>query len=70
MSQKFLTTSEAAAALGISTSRVRHLISEGRLPAEKRGRDLFIRESDLKLVAVRHNGRPPKKPERAAASDQ
>jgi hypothetical protein len=30
------------------------------LPAEKTGRDYFIKESDLKLVENRQTGRPPK----------
>ena len=32
-----LTIDQAAAALGISASRTRHLISEGKLPSEKLG---------------------------------
>ena len=55
-----LTTSEAAARLGVNASRVRQLVLEGRLPAQKRGRDLFIDEKDLKLVEARKTGRPPK----------
>jgi hypothetical protein len=31
------------------------------LPAVKLGRDYMIQEKDLKLVAERKNGRPPKK---------
>jgi excisionase family DNA binding protein len=58
---KLLTTTEAAARLGISASRVRQLILEGRLPAVKNGRDLWINEKDLKLVAKRkRTGRPKK----------
>jgi excisionase family DNA binding protein len=55
-----LTTKEAAARLGITVSRVHALIRTGRLPAEKRGRDVFINEPDLKLVENRKPGRPPK----------
>jgi hypothetical protein len=36
------------------------MIKAGRLPAEKIGRDYFIKENDLKLVADRKPGRPPK----------
>jgi hypothetical protein len=36
------------------------LISGGRLPAEKFGRDYMIKEEDLKLVEDRKPGRPPK----------
>jgi excisionase family DNA binding protein len=38
---------DAAERLGISRVRVRQLIHEGRLPAEKVGRDYIIHESDL-----------------------
>ena len=57
---KLLTTKEAAARLGISVMRVQQLIWDGRLPAEKMGRDYFIKEGDLKLVADRKPGRPKK----------
>ena len=40
--------------------RVQQLIWEGRLPAEKMGRDYFIKEDDLKLVQDRKPGRPRK----------
>jgi excisionase family DNA binding protein len=60
MDMKLLTTKEAAARLGISVMRVQQLIWGGRLPAEKMGRDYFIKEDDLKLVADRKPGRPPK----------
>jgi excisionase family DNA binding protein len=55
-----LTTQEAAERLGVTTIRVRQLISGGRLPAEKFGRDYMIKEEDLKLVEDRKPGRPPK----------
>jgi excisionase family DNA binding protein len=57
---KLLTTKEAAARLGISVLRVQQLIWAERLPAEKMGRDYFIKEADLKLVADRKPGRPRK----------
>ena len=56
-----LTTKEVAERLGISVTRVQQLILAGRLPAEKKGRDYFIRDEDLKLVADRKPGRPRKK---------
>jgi excisionase family DNA binding protein len=37
-----LTTSQAAAALGISPRRCRQLIEQGRLPASRVGRDWLI----------------------------
>lgn len=55
-----LTTKEAAARLGVSAARVRQLVLAGNLPAEKFGRDLMIKETDLKLVEERPIGRPPK----------
>lgn len=55
-----LTTQQAAERLGVTVSRVRQLVLEGRLPAEKFGRDLVIKESDLKRVEDRRPGRPPK----------
>jgi excisionase family DNA binding protein len=57
---KLLTTKEAAAKLGVSVLRVQQLIWAERLPAEKMGRDYFIKEDDLKLVADRKPGRPRK----------
>lgn len=56
-----LTTQQAAERLGISQPRIYQLISEGRLPAQKIGRDYLIDEKDLKLVENRKVGRPPKK---------
>ncbi|MGI8733753.1 MAG: helix-turn-helix domain-containing protein [Pyrinomonadaceae bacterium] len=54
----FLTTAETADRLGVSTRRVHQFIEEGRLPAEKKGRDYLINDSDLKLVKNRKPGRP------------
>lgn len=58
---KLLSTSDAAIHLGVSERRVRGLITDGRLPAEKIGRDYVIKEEDLKLVQERKPGRPSKK---------
>jgi excisionase family DNA binding protein len=56
-----LTTREVAERLGISLRQVQTLIKQERLPAEKRGRDWFIKENDLELVKERpKTGRPPK----------
>ncbi len=51
----------------MTDSRIRHLVLEGRLPAEKFGRDLVIRERDLRLVEDRKVGRPPKQAQAARA---
>ncbi len=60
-----LTTKEAALRLGISTARIRQMVLSGQLPAEKFGRDLMIKETDLELVTDRKLGRPPKSEEKA-----
>ncbi len=57
---RLLTTNEVAERLGVTVPRVHALIRVGRLPAEKMGRDYFIKEEDLKLVENRKVGRPPK----------
>lgn len=58
---KLLSTSEAAAALGLTVGRVQQLIWEGRLPAEKIGSRYIVKDTDLKLVRDIKRGRPPKK---------
>jgi excisionase family DNA binding protein len=60
-SVKLISTSEAAAKLGVTVARVQALIWSGRLPAQKIGRDYIIKEYDLRLVAHRKPGRPPLK---------
>lgn len=55
-----LTTSEAAKKLKRTVRHVQWLIKEGRLPAQRVGRDYFIREEDLKLVQGLKRGRPSK----------
>ncbi|MFL6284668.1 MAG: helix-turn-helix domain-containing protein [Pyrinomonadaceae bacterium] len=57
----FLTTKQVAERLGITPRRVQALVTAGRLPAQKIGRDYLIKEADLKLVAVRKVGRPATK---------
>jgi len=58
--QDLLTTQQVAQRLGVSASRVRQFIIDGRLPAIKLGRDNLIREADLRLVEDRKAGRPTK----------
>ncbi len=55
-----LTTKEVANRLKVSVRRVHALIQDGRLPAQKFGRDYLIDEKDLKLVENRKPGRPRK----------
>jgi site-specific DNA-methyltransferase (adenine-specific) len=45
---KIYTTESAAEFLGITPSRVRQLIMEGKLQSEKHGRDHLIQESAIK----------------------
>jgi excisionase family DNA binding protein len=42
-----MTTTEVAERLGVTTTRVRQLCLEGRLPCTKVGRDWLIRVEDL-----------------------
>lgn len=55
-----LTTAEVAIELGKSIRHIQWLIAEGKLPAEKAGRDYFIKADDLRLVRDLKRGRPPK----------
>lgn len=55
-----LTTKEVAGRLGLSIRRVQAMISAGRLPASRFGRDYLVNEKDLKLVENRKPGRRPK----------
>jgi excisionase family DNA binding protein len=57
---EFLTTEQAASELGVTDSRVRQLILEGKLPAQKFGRSHMIKRSDLKNVEIGNRGRPRK----------
>ena len=55
-----ITTDKAAKILEITPRRVRALITSGRLPAQKLGRDWIIDEKDLDQVKERKPGRPKK----------
>jgi excisionase family DNA binding protein len=61
MSRKLLTTNQAAKELKVTAIRIRAMIRDGRLKAEKMGRDYVIRESDLDTVRDRKPGRPAAK---------
>ncbi len=56
---KLLSTPDAAEALGVTVARIQQLIWDGRLPAQKVGRDYVIQENDLEKVRDRPTGRPP-----------
>lgn len=58
---KLLTTKEAAEKLNVSPIRVRQLIQEGKLKANRLGRDYVIEEKDLASVQTYGKaGRPQK----------
>jgi excisionase family DNA binding protein len=65
-----LTTKEVSKRLGVTVTRVQAMISSGRLPAAKIGRDYIIQEADLKLVADRKPGRPPQADKKKSASER
>jgi excisionase family DNA binding protein len=58
---KLINTKKASELIGVNAQRVRQLITAGRLPAQKVGRDWIIRERDLAKVAHRRLGRPRNK---------
>ena len=56
-----LTATEAGHLLGVSSSRVRQLIGEGRLPAGRFGRSLVVRRRDIDLLVVQLVQEAPRK---------
>lgn len=59
--RKLLSVKDAAEILELSEQRIKQLIYEGRLSAEKVGNQWIIFESDLDSVRDRQTGRPAKK---------
>ena len=57
---KLLSAKQAAQILGVHHSRVRVLINEKHLPAQKIGGAWIIKEKDLEKVKNRKPGRPKK----------
>ena len=57
---KLLSAKQAAEILGVHHSRVRVLINEKRLSAQKIGGAWIIKEEDLEKVKDRKPGRPKK----------
>ncbi len=57
---ELITTGEAAEILKVTDSRIRQLIAEKRLPAQKFGHVNMIDKKDLELVKDTKRGRPPK----------
>ena len=62
MIQGYLTTKEAAERLNVVPSRIRRMILDGVIKAEKIGRDNFIPESEVQRLEKldRKAGRPRK----------
>jgi excisionase family DNA binding protein len=59
----FITTKSAAEILGVTPVRVRQLIQQGQLAAEKRGRDHLLNKKEVQRfnrLGRRPGGRPPK----------
>jgi excisionase family DNA binding protein len=69
---RWLTTIEAAQELDRSPQQLSLLIRQGKLPAQKRGRDWLIKEADLQLILNIPKDRPPgakdSQPGRAASA--
>ncbi len=63
--EDYISTTDAAAHLGITRQRVLQLIEAGRLPAKLFANVYMIRTNDLSLVEERTPGRPPGKPSTA-----
>lgn len=66
MTSDELTTSEAARISGCALRTIQNYVKSRRLKAIKRGRDYFIRHSDLQALLDNppHKGRPKKKVEK------
>ena len=58
--EDYITTNEAAGALGVTRQRVLQLIQDGRLKAEKFANVYMIRRGDLSNIEEKPMGRPPK----------
>ncbi len=64
----YLTTTQTAERLNVSQARVRQIILDGVIKADKFGRDNVISEAELKRIEKldRKAGRPPKDKKEAA----
>ena len=56
--ERLLTTLEAAREIDRSPQQVSLLIMQGKLPAQRRGRDWLIKEADLQLILNIPKDRP------------
>lgn len=67
----YVTTTEAAERLGVSSARVRQLVADGTLPAQKFGPVNMIKVADLEIVKNRPGvGRPPRAGGKRATGDR
>lgn len=57
----YLTVPQAAKKRGVSRQAILHLISEGKLAAQKLGRQWLIHKRDLAAYTPDPGGRPPTK---------
>ena len=53
MAKAFYTTDEAAAALGVTSTRIRQMVLDGSIAAEKHGRDLLILPEAIEQAKLR-----------------
>lgn len=51
--KEVLTTAEAAIILGVSESRVRHMVSNNDLPYYKRGKSVFYKKSEIEKTLTK-----------------
>jgi excisionase family DNA binding protein len=65
--EDYISTNDAAGALGVTRQRVLQLIQDGRLKAEKFASVYMIRRGDLDRIEARPVGRPPKSKTNVAA---
>jgi excisionase family DNA binding protein len=61
MIEGYLTISEVAEKVGVSSGRIRQLVAENKLPSVKVGKSNLIKESDLALVTIHGKAGRPKK---------
>jgi excisionase family DNA binding protein len=61
---ELLTTTRAAAELGVTPGRIRAMIAAGRLKATRAGRDWLLVPKSLDAVRDRKTGRPPQSSKR------
>ena len=63
----WITTAEAAQIIGITTIRVRQLVANGTLKAERFGRDWKVSEASARGYQRQKPGPKPKKPRKPAS---